>query len=60
MKARATNPIPGKDDAGEFARTTNFMRRLVAVPRAELMRKLEAEKRAKTSSRVPVSSEAKA
>ena len=50
MKAHATNPTPAKETQGEYARTTDFMRRLVAVPRETLQRKLEAEKRAKESS----------
>ena len=38
---------PGKDAQGEFARFTDFMRRLVAVPHSEIKAKLEAEKRVK-------------
>jgi len=42
--------IPAKDDeAGDFAQFTDFMRRLVAVPRSEIQARLEAEKAAKTS-----------
>ena len=45
-----------KDVQGDFAQFTDFMRRLVAVPRSEIQRRLEEEKRSKVSaSRAPVS-----
>jgi hypothetical protein len=50
MKAepKARFPIsPAKDAQGEYARFTDFMRRLVAVPHSEIKAKLDAEKKAK-------------
>jgi len=40
---------PGKDVQGDFAQFTDFVRRIVSVPHAEIQRRLEAEKRSKTS-----------
>lgn len=45
----ASRPKPSaKNETGEYAQFTNFMRRLVAVPHSEIKAKLEAEKRAKS------------
>ena len=48
-----------KNETGEFDRFTEFTRRLVSVPHAEIKAALDAEKAAKRtskpSSRVPVS-----
>jgi hypothetical protein len=38
---------PGKDVQGDFAQFTDFMRRLVAVPRSVIQERLKAEKAAK-------------
>lgn len=47
---------PGKDVQGDFAQFTDFMRRLVAVPRSVIQERLAEEKLSKTSaSPVPVS-----
>jgi hypothetical protein len=46
---------PAKDDAGDFAQFTDFMRRLVAVPRSVIQERLAEEKRSKTASRVAAS-----
>jgi hypothetical protein len=44
----ASRPKPSaKNETGEYAQFTNFMRRLVAVPHSEIKAKLEAEKRTK-------------
>lgn len=44
----ATRPKPSaKNETGEYAQFTSFMRRLVAIPHSEIKAKLEAEKRAK-------------
>ena len=40
-----------KNDNGEFANFTNFMRRLVAVPHSEIKAALDAEKEAKRKKR---------
>jgi len=45
---------PAKDDAGDFAQFTDFMRRLVAVPRSVIQERLEEEKRSKAASRAAV------
>jgi hypothetical protein len=46
------SPKPSaKNDTGEFARFTDFMRRLVAVPRSEIQAKLDAEKQIKEQKR---------
>ncbi len=52
---------PAKDVQGDFAQFTDFMRRLVSVPRSEIQSRLEAEKEAKRSKKssaspAPVSS----
>jgi len=44
-----------KNETGEFAKFTNFVRRLVAVPHSEIKAKLDAEKLAKTRKRKAVS-----
>jgi len=36
-----------QNDVGDFDKFTDFMRRLVAVPHAEIKAKLDAEKKAK-------------
>ncbi len=46
---------PGKDVQGDFAQFTDFMRRLVAVPRSVIQERLAAEKAAKIASRAAVS-----
>jgi hypothetical protein len=47
---KACLPIsPAKDIQGDFAQFTNFMRKLVSVPRSEIQARLEAEKAAKIS-----------
>jgi hypothetical protein len=48
IKTATRQPHSGKNVEGEFDRFTNFMKRLVAVPHAEIKAKLDAEKRAKT------------
>jgi hypothetical protein len=51
-----TSDSPGKDAQGDFARFTDFARRILSVPRSEIQRRLEEEKRSKSSaSPVPVS-----
>jgi hypothetical protein len=46
--------FPGKDVQGDFAQFTDFMRRLVSVPRSVVQERLAAEKLSKASvSRVP-------
>jgi hypothetical protein len=48
----AHRPEPsGKNETGDFARFTDFMRRLVAVPHSEIKAKLDAEKKAKARRR---------
>lgn len=55
-----TIPAPsGKIATGDFDRFTEFTRRLVSVPHAEIKSKLDAEREAKRTSkasRVPASS----
>ncbi len=41
--------IPAKDEAGDFDKFTNFVRQIVSVPHSEIQRRLEEEKRSKTS-----------
>lgn len=44
----ASRPKPSaKNETGEYAQFTNFMRQLVAVPHSEIKARLEAGKRAK-------------
>jgi hypothetical protein len=44
----ANHPKPSaKNEPGDFAKFTNFMKRLVAVPHSEIKAKLDAEKQAK-------------
>lgn len=50
MKAKPKASSPNqtaKNETGDFAQFTGFMRRLVAVPHAKIKAKLEAEKLAK-------------
>ena len=49
---------PGKDAQGDFAQFTDFMRRLVAVPRSVIQERLAEEKRSKAASRAAVSERA--
>ena len=44
-----------KNEAGDFAQFTDFMRRLVAVPRSVIQERLAEEKRSKAASRAAVS-----
>jgi hypothetical protein len=41
----------GKNDAGNFGRFTDFMKRLVAAPHSEIKAALDAKKRAKKRKR---------
>lgn len=41
-----------KNMTGDFARFTDFMRRLVAVPHAEIKAQLDAEKKTKKRKRI--------
>ena len=50
---------PAKNAEGEFDRFTNFMRRLVAVPRSEIKAKLDAEKKQKATKRASRASDDK-
>ena len=45
----------GKNDTGDFDRFTEFMRRLLSVPHAEIKAKLDAEREAKRTSKASVS-----
>jgi hypothetical protein len=57
----ATNPKPSaKNEPGEFARFTEFMTRLVAVPHSEIKAKLDAEKKAKARRRTSKASASRA
>jgi hypothetical protein len=43
-----SRPKPSaKNEQGEYAKFSNFMKRLVAVPHSEIKAQLDAEKRAK-------------
>jgi hypothetical protein len=42
---------PAKSDTGNFDRFTEFARRLVSVPHAEIKAKLDAEREAKRTSK---------
>jgi hypothetical protein len=42
---------PAKNPTGDFDKFTNFMRRLVAVPHSEIKAQLDAEKKAKRTSK---------
>ena len=45
-------PVPsGQNEPGNFDRFTEFARRLVAVPHAEIKARLDAEKEAKRTSK---------
>ena len=48
----------GGDAQGDFAQFTDFMRRLVAVPRSVIQERLAEEKRSKAASRAAVSERA--
>jgi hypothetical protein len=55
----AHHPKPSaKNETGDFAKFTTFMRRLVAVPHSEIKAKLDAEKQAKKQRRKPSSGHA--
>jgi hypothetical protein len=57
MKAEPKASVPAqtaKNETGDFAQFTDFMRRLVAVPHSQIKASIEAEKKAKTK-RVSVS-----
>lgn len=41
--------IPAKDDVGDFDRFKDFARRILSVPRTEIQKRMEAEKRSKIS-----------
>jgi len=45
-----------KNETGDFAKFTDFMRRLVAVPHSEVKAKLDAEKKAKKRTPKPSAS----
>jgi hypothetical protein len=48
----ANHPKPSaKNETGDFAKFTNFMRRLVAVPHSEIKAQLDAEKQARKQRR---------
>jgi hypothetical protein len=58
MKAEPKASVPNqtaKNETGDFAQFTDFMRRLVSVPHSTIKARLEAEKKAKKQrvSRVP-------
>ena len=58
MKVESEANLPdqtAKNEAGDFAQFTDFMRRLVAVPRSVIQERLAEEKRSKTASRAAVS-----
>jgi len=49
----ANHPKPSaKNETGDFAKFTDVMRKLVAVPHSEIKARLDAEKRAKTRKKV--------
>lgn len=53
--AIASNPS-AKNESGDLAQFTNFVRRILSVPHSEIQRRLEEEKRSKISaSPAPVS-----
>jgi hypothetical protein len=51
--AKAPNQT-AKNETGDFAQFTGFMRRLVSVPHSEIQERVKAEKKA-SASRVPAS-----
>jgi|HubBroStandDraft_1064217.scaffolds.fasta_scaffold2354265_2 hypothetical protein len=51
--AKAPNQT-AKNETGDFAQFTSFMRRLVSVPHSEIQERLKAEKKS-SASRVPAS-----
>jgi hypothetical protein len=58
MKVESEANLPdqtAKNEAGDFAQFTDFMRRLVAVPHSVIQERLAEEKRSKTASRAAVS-----
>ena len=49
IEPKASNPNQtAKNETGDFAQFTDFMRRLVAVPHSQIKARLEAEKKQKT------------
>jgi len=53
-KAVAPTQTP-QNETGDFAQFTDFMKRLVAVPRSVIQERLAEEKRSKAASRASVS-----
>jgi len=51
-------PTSAKNETGDFAQFTDFMRRLVAVPRSVIQERLAEEKQSKAASRAAVSERA--
>jgi hypothetical protein len=47
--------LSAKNETGDFDKFTSFMRRLVAVPHSEIKAKLDAEKKAKRTSKTRAS-----
>jgi hypothetical protein len=48
----ASHPKPSaKNETGDFAKFTDFMKRLVAVPHSDIKNQLDAEKKAKAAKR---------
>ena len=56
VESKASVPDQSANETGYFAQFTDFMKRLVAVPRSVIQERLAEEKRSKASaSRAPVS-----
>jgi len=56
VESKASVPDQSANETGDFAQFTDFMKRLVAVPRSVIQERLAEEKRSKASaSRAPVS-----
>jgi hypothetical protein len=56
-----SRPKPSaKNELGEYAKFSNFMKRLVAVPHSEIKTKLDAEKQAKKRKKSRISSASRA
>jgi hypothetical protein len=56
-----SRPKPSaKNESGEYAKFSNFMKRLVAVPHSEIKTKLDAEKQAKKRKKSRISSASRA
>jgi hypothetical protein len=50
VEPKASNPNQtAKNEMGDFAQFTNFMRQLVSVPHSKIKAELDAEKKAKRS-----------